>query len=102
MSREQTIEAGAEPVESGEVALTDKFVTVASESKGLEAFDRTFYRKKWSFKVKNGVLSRLLLENNTLYFGAEGGSFYSVEREHRQTQLEVCHESSSVHGSKHL
>lgn len=81
MTRESQIDAGVEPVESGEVLVTEDTVYVASETQGIEAYERPYFIRKWNFPVKNGVTSKLLLEGNSLYFGGEDGYFYSIDAE---------------------
>ncbi len=81
MTREGMIDAGVEPVESGEVLVTEDTVYVASETQGIEAFERPYFIRKWRFPVKNGVTSKLLVEGGSLYFGGEDGNFYSIDAE---------------------
>lgn len=81
MSRDQLTEAGQAPVEFASPAVTKDVVFVATESKGIEAFERASYRRKWQFHVKNGASSELLLDNGVLYFGANDGHFYALDAE---------------------
>ncbi|MBI3557422.1 MAG: PQQ-binding-like beta-propeller repeat protein, partial [Deltaproteobacteria bacterium] len=73
--------AGQDPVEFGSPAVTRDVVFVATETKGVEAFERTGFHRKWQFHTKNGVSSELLLEGNVLYFGAMDGNFYALDAE---------------------
>lgn len=81
MTRDQMLDAGQDPVEFGTPVVTRDVVFVASETKGLEAFERSSFRRKWQFMVKNGLSSALALEGNTLYFGANDGYFYALDAE---------------------
>lgn len=81
MSREQILDAGHEPLEFGSPVVTKDVVYVATETHGLEAFERSNFRKKWEFNIKNGISSEVLLDNGVLYFGANDGNFYAVEGE---------------------
>ncbi len=81
MTRDGVNDAGVEPVESGEVLVTDDTIYVASESQGIEAYERALFIRKWRFPVNNGVSSKLLLDGNALYFGGEDGNFYSIDAE---------------------
>src|SRR5690349_8386746 len=69
MSRDLNPDAGVEPVEYGGVLVTKDVVYLGSETKGVEAFERESFIRKWQFTVKNGVSSALLKEGNVLYFG---------------------------------
>src|SRR5205814_1632393 len=51
------------------------------ETKGVEAFERSSFRRRWQFVTKGGVSSELLLEGGVLYFGANDGVFYAVDAE---------------------
>lgn len=78
-TRTGVLDAGKEPVEFGGPAVSKETVFVASESRGVEALERSTFRRKWMFTPKNGVSSQLLLEGNVLYFGANDGWFYAVD-----------------------
>lgn len=80
-TREGTLDAGVEPVEGGQVLATADTVYVASETNGIEAFDRANFARRWRFAVKNGVSGQVVLESGILYFGAEDGVFYAVDAE---------------------
>lgn len=74
-------DAGVEPVEYGEAVVTEDTIFVASETGGVEAFERTSFARKWRHPVKNGVASQMLLDAGVLYFGGEDGAFHAVDAE---------------------
>ena len=80
-TRTAMLDAGQDPVEFGSPAVSRDVVFVASETKGVEAFERTGFHRKWQFYTKNGVDGELLLDNNVLYFGAMDGNFYALDAE---------------------
>lgn len=81
MTRVETPEAGVEPVEYGSPAANSDTVFVASETKGMEAFERSTFRRRWHLPIKNGVVSDAVIENGILYFGGNDGNFYAVDAE---------------------
>lgn len=81
MTRSESPEAGVEPVEYGSPVATSDTVYLASETVGIEAYERSTFRRKWALNLKNGVVSEPVLEGGTLYFGGNDGSFYAVDAE---------------------
>lgn len=81
MTRDQLLEAGHEPAESGSPFATKDTVFIASENNGLEAMERSNFRRKWQFKPKNGLSSEIAVDNGIVYFGANDGAVYAVDAE---------------------
>lgn len=81
MTRTQNPEAGVEPTEFGSPAATSDTVFVSSETNGIEAFERSTFRRRWHLPIKNGVVSEPIIENGILYFGGNDGNFYAVDAE---------------------
>lgn len=80
-TRDQMPDAGAEPVEFGSPIITKDTVYLASETRGVEAYERSTFRRKWQIKIHDGCASELLLDNDRLFFGANDGNFYAVDAE---------------------
>ena len=88
MSRDKVLDAGQEPVEFGSPVATKDVIFVASETRGVQAFERSNFRQKWQFFTKGGVSSELLLEDGVLYFGANDGKFYAIDAEFGKVRWE--------------
>ncbi|HRK03018.1 MAG TPA: PQQ-binding-like beta-propeller repeat protein [Oligoflexia bacterium] len=85
-SHPENPDAGVERVEFGAAVSTADAVFTANEVEGVAAFFRSNFAKKWTFRVKNGVSSALLLAEDgagghTLFFGANDGYFYALDAE---------------------
>ena len=58
--------------------LTDKLVIQANTVNGLQAYTREKGKKKWEFKVRGGLGSKLLLAGEQLFFGGVDGFVYAL------------------------
>jgi len=81
VTRPAPVETGKDPVEFGSPAASKDLVFIQSESKGIEAFERNLFRRRWFLPIKNGASSQTLLENGTLYFGGGDGFVYALDAE---------------------
>lgn len=84
-------DAGVEPVEYASTVVTADTVYVSSETKGLEAFSRSNFARKWVHSVKNGIgaepvyvpsASNESSSSGTLFFGANDGAVYAVDADY--------------------
>lgn len=105
-TRTEDPEAGVESAERAAPAVSKDFIFVGSETVGVEALHRGTLGRKWKLNVKNGVSSRLLLQDNALYFGANDGFFYAVNADtgavlwRYETHMPVVNRATLVTGGE--
>jgi outer membrane protein assembly factor BamB len=76
-----SFEMGDHGTEFSNAVLADRVLIFGSRSLGLTALYPKYRQKKWDLSIKNGVVSELALDQESVYFGGSDGFLYSVKLE---------------------
>jgi outer membrane protein assembly factor BamB len=80
-TREGLPDAGERGFEFSNAAVFENTLIFGSRTQGVLAVYPSIQRKRWAFQVPQGVVSPILVDRGSVYFGGGDGKLYSLSAE---------------------